>query len=150
VSEAVRKSVMIAAPAERVWELAMDPHRLGDWVTTHDGLEGTPGGPLERGSTFTQRLKLAGVPFSVSWTVTECARPRIARWEGVGPGGSRALVSYELSEEGGGTRFDYANSFELPGGMLGRLAVRALSAAGSEREARRSLENLKRLLEADR
>jgi hypothetical protein len=34
--------------------------------------------------------------------------------------------------------------------MLGRLAVRALSAAGSEREARRSLENLKRLLEADR
>lgn len=148
MSEAVRESVTIAAPAERVWQLVMDPQRLGDWVTTHDGLDGAAEAPLEAGSTFTQRLKLAGAPFRVRWTVVECARPRLARWEGKGPGGSRAYVSYALAEEDGGTRFDYENRFELPGGILGRFAGRAVVAAGSEREARRTLENLKRLLES--
>jgi carbon monoxide dehydrogenase subunit G len=145
---AVRESVVIAASAERVWDLVMDPRRLEEWVTTHDRLEEPPEGPLASGSSFTQRLKLAGAPFTVRWTVTECTRPRLARWEGEGPGGARARVSYELGEGEEGTRFDYENSFELPGGMLGRVAGKALAAAGSESEARRSLQNLKRVLES--
>jgi uncharacterized protein YndB with AHSA1/START domain len=148
VSRAVRQSIVIAAPPERVWELVMDPARLGDWVTTHDGIERAPEGRLASGSSFTQRLKLSGAPFKVQWTVRECDAPRLARWEGSGPGGSKAFVSYDLSERDGGTRFDYENRFELPGGMLGRLASRVLAAAGSEREAHRSLENLKRVLES--
>ena len=148
MSDAVRESVLIAAPAERVWEVVMDPDRLGDWVTTHDSLEGPAEGPLRSGSSFTQRLKLAGAPFKVRWTVTECSRPHLARWEGKGPGGSTAHVSYGLAEQDGDTRFNYENRFELPGGVLGRVAGKAIAAAGSEREARHSLENLKRLLES--
>ena len=148
MSEGIRESVLVAASPERVWDLVMDPARLGDWVTTHEGIEEAPDGPLATGSSFTQRLKLAGAPFKVRWTVTECEPPRLARWEGEGPGRSRAFVSYELRGEGEGTRFDYENRFELPGGVLGRVAGKALGAAGGEREARRSLENLKRLLES--
>jgi carbon monoxide dehydrogenase subunit G len=144
----VRESVDLDAPPEEVWGVVMDPRRLGQWVTTHEAVEDAPSGPLEEGSSFTQKLKLAGAPFKVRWTVSEVERPRLARWEGKGPGGSRARVRYALSERDGGTRFDYENDFELPGGILGRVGARALSAAGSGREARRSLENLKRLLES--
>ena len=53
-----------------------------------------------------------------------------------------------IAANGNGTRFDYENEFELPGGVLGKAAGKMLSAAPARREARRSLENLKRLLES--
>ncbi len=69
-------------------------------------------------------------------------------WEGKGPGGSAADVRYELSEtDDGGTRFDYCNNFELPGGPLSTAREEHRRAARHEAGARRSLKNLKELLE---
>jgi carbon monoxide dehydrogenase subunit G len=147
VSKAIAESIEIEAPPEKVWEVIMDPHRLGEWVTTHEAIEDAPSGGLEEGSEFQQKLRLAGKSFTVAWTVTECRRPELARWEGKGPGGAVARVRYALEQTGDGTRFDYENEFELPGGMLGRVASGLLSAAPGRREARRTLENLKRTLE---
>ena len=65
-----------------------------------------------------------------------------------GPAGSTANVVYRLAAEDGGTRFDYENEFALPGGPLGKAAGGLLAAAPGEREARRSLERLRTLLEA--
>ncbi len=77
----------------------------------------------------------------------EADRPRLAVWEGDGPAGSSANVVYRLAPEDGGTRFDYENEFALPGGVLGKAAGGLLSAAPGGREARRSLERLRSLLE---
>lgn len=149
MSPAVSESIEIAAPAGRVWATVMDAHRLGEWVTTHEAVEGAGEGVLEQGASFTQRLRLAGKSFAVDWRVVEADPPRHARWQGEGPRGSTARVSYELSadSEDGPTRFDYENEFELPGGVLGKVAGGLLSAAPARREARRTLERLKRLLE---
>jgi uncharacterized protein YndB with AHSA1/START domain len=148
MSPGVTKDIELAAPPERVWDILMDPERLEQWVTTHAGLvDGAPA-ELEESSTFEQELSLAGARFSVRWTVTECDRPRSVTWTGVGPGGSRAHVKYELEGVGSGrTRFAYENRFELPGGVLGRFAGRAVGDRVVGREAERSLDNLKRLLE---
>jgi carbon monoxide dehydrogenase subunit G len=148
---AVVSEIEIAAPPEAVWEVVMDPHRLGDWVTTHHALgDGAPR-QLSAGSTFKQTLKLSGARFEVDWTVAECDRPRRVVWDGDGPKGSSAKVRYGLEPigEGGGeaTMFSYENEFELPGGALGRLAGRTVGAATAKREAERSLANLKRLIE---
>jgi uncharacterized protein YndB with AHSA1/START domain len=35
----VERRTAIAAPAERVYDVVMDPRRLGDWVTIHDHLK---------------------------------------------------------------------------------------------------------------
>jgi carbon monoxide dehydrogenase subunit G len=147
MSKEVRESISMAAAPEAVWDVVMDPSRLGEWVTTHDSVRDAPSGTLAAGDSFTQRLKLAGTGFDVRWTVTDCERPARARWEGRGPRGSRALVTYNLAPADGGTRFDYENDFELPGGVLGRVALGLLAAAPGRREARRTLENLKRLVE---
>lgn len=149
MSPSVCESVSIDAPVDRVWEKVMDARCLGEWVSTHDSVEGAVSGAAEEGMSFTQRLKVAGKRFKVRWRIVEADAPRLARWRGEGPGGSTARVVYHLVDEGDGTRFDYENEYELPGGLLGKAAGAVVTTAPARREARRSLDNLKRLLESE-
>ncbi len=126
MSREVRAETELLASPDEVWEIVMDPRRLGEWVTTHDGLEGDVPDLLEQGSKFKQRLKIGGPTFTATWHVVECDPPHHVRWEGEGPGGSSAHVEYKLEAIAEKTRFTYANRFELPGGPLGRLAGRAV------------------------
>jgi carbon monoxide dehydrogenase subunit G len=142
----VERSTEIAAPAEKVYDLVMDPQRLEDWVTIHDHLEDAPDGSLREGSKLTQCLRLAGRRFRVRWTVVENDPCRRVVWEGRGPVRSRARVVYEFDERDGGTRFSYSNEYHLPGGPLAHLAepvVRRVTA----RELDDTLEKLKQLVE---
>jgi uncharacterized protein YndB with AHSA1/START domain len=147
MARSVRESIVLAAEPERVWDTVMDPSLLERWVSTHDSYEGAGAGVLSEGDSFTQKLRLAGKSFKVDWTVVEADRPALARWSGEGPAGSTAAVTYQLTAEDGGTRFDYENEFALPGGVLGKAAGGLLSAAPGSREARKSLERLRTLLE---
>ena len=147
MARSVRETVILAAEPERVWDTVMDPSLLERWVTTHDSYEGAAAGPLAEGDEFTQKLRLAGKSFKVRWRVVEARRPELARWEGEGPAGSTASVVYTLTAEDGGTRFDYENQFALPGGAFGKVAGGLLSAAPGAREARKTLEKLRTLLE---
>ena len=147
MSPAVHTSVDIDASPQQGWNVVMDPRRLGSWVTTHERVADAPE-RLSSGSSFEQRLKLAGKSFDVRWTVIEAEEPHLAEWMGDGPYGSCARVKYELEPlDGEGTRFGYENEFELPGGLLGRAAARLVGASRARMDTRRSLENLKRLLE---
>ena len=147
MSKSVRESIVIAAEPQRVWETIMDPGRLGEWVSLHDSIADAGEGVVEEGDSFTQKLRLAGKSFKVRWEVVEAQAPQFARWTGDGPAGSNASVSYRLTPKESGTCFDYCNDFALPGGALGKAAGGLLSAAPGSREAKRSLERLKQLLE---
>lgn len=147
MARSVRESIVLAAGPEQVWATVMDPSLLERWVTAHDSYKGAGAGPLEAGDRFTQRLRLAGTPFKVKWRVVEADEPSLARWEGKGPAGSKADVIYRLTVENGGTRFDYENIFALPGGPVGKAAGGLLVAAPGAREARKSLERLRALIE---
>jgi uncharacterized protein YndB with AHSA1/START domain len=144
----VRCTIEIAAPPERVWEVVMDPRRLPDWVTIHRQLGPVPE-QLRRGSRFEQTLNLRGAPLHVEWTVVDVDAPRRAVWAGRGPAHSQASIVYELHPAGEGTRFDYTNEFKPPGGALGAVAGRVLVGGLSQREALRSLQRLKRLVERE-
>jgi carbon monoxide dehydrogenase subunit G len=140
------RTVDLKAPPERVYDLVMDPDRLGEWVTIHDHLEDAPSGQLVEGSRMTQCLKLAGRKFKVHWTVVENDPCERVVWEGKGPVASHAKVVYELEPNGEGTRFSYANEYELPGGPLGRLAERTVSRM-TRKALDGSLQRLKSLVE---
>ncbi len=142
----VEESIKIEATPEEVWAIVMDPHRLGDWVTAHREVEGAPEGELAVGDSFKQKLQVAGPSFKVRWTVVEASEPNLAVWEGKGPAGTKADVRYELTAEGGGTRFDYCNNFELPGGPLAKVAG-GIAGAPATKQAQDSLQNLKEFLE---
>jgi uncharacterized protein YndB with AHSA1/START domain len=144
----VSLTIEIDAPIERVWATVMDPDRLGEWVTIHRSVSNVSARPLEDGATMDQSMHIRGVTFKVHWTVEEVRAPNLVVWNGRGPAHSSARISYELSDDGkGGTVFDYCNEFKPPGGRLGSVASRFVVGAASEREARKTLDRLKALLE---
>ena len=144
----VTVQIDIGAPPEVVYDAMLDPGRLADWVTIHKRVNRADDGPLREGYRMDQTLVLRGAPFKVQWTLTDYDRPRTATWEGRGPGGSYARTTYRLAAaDGNGTRFEYENEYKAPGGFLGAAASRALVGGTSEREAKASLAQLKKLLE---
>jgi carbon monoxide dehydrogenase subunit G len=144
----VNAEIEIAAPIDAVWKTVMDPARLGDWVTIHKSLEEASRPPLHKGATMDQCLAIRGLTFRVHWNLVKVDEPRHAEWEGIGPARSRARTAYSLSEgKNGSTLFQYTNEFHPPGGRLGSMAGRMIVGATSEREAKKSLAQLKSLLE---
>ncbi|HEY1359075.1 MAG TPA: SRPBCC family protein [Thermoleophilaceae bacterium] len=142
----IQRTIEIAAPPERVYEVVMDPRHLEDWVTIHDHLQDAPDGSLEKGSELTQCLKLAGRRFNVHWEVVENDPCRRVVWDGQGPVHSHARVVYEFERNGKGTKFSYSNEYDLPGGVLGRMAGGAVRrVTGKEVDA--TLAKLKDLVE---
>jgi carbon monoxide dehydrogenase subunit G len=144
----VHAQIDIDAPPERVYEVMLDPTRLHEWVTIHRKVNRVDDGTPRRGFEMDQTLCLRHANFKVHWTLTEADRPHAATWEGRGPAGSYARTSYRLEAvDGGRTRFEYENEFKAPGGFLGKAASRVIVGGVPEREADRSLQNLKALLE---
>jgi uncharacterized protein YndB with AHSA1/START domain len=147
----VKASIDIDAPPERVYDLVLDPSHFDEWVTIHRRVNSRDSGAPREGFEMNQTLCLRGANLKVHWTLTEADRPDRATWEGRGPAHSYARTSYALrAVDGGKTRFQYENEFKAPGGFLGAAASRMLIGGVPEREARRSLENLKALVENGR
>ncbi len=144
----VRASIEIDAPRERVYDYMLDPAHLDEWVTIHRRVNSRDVGPPREGYEMDQTLCLRGANFKVHWTLTEADRPDRATWEGRGPAHSYARTSYSLSDlDSDGTHFEYENEFKAPGGILGAAASRVLVGGQPQREANRSLQQLKALLE---
>lgn len=137
----VNASIEIDAPPEEVWEVVMDPERLGEWVTIHRRLISHSDDAME------QVLCIHHVNFHVKWKLATSKRPHAATWKGKGPARSRAETEYRLEAVDGGTCFHYRNEFKAPLGPLGAVASRALVGGVPEREARATLTKLKALLE---
>jgi uncharacterized protein YndB with AHSA1/START domain len=148
----VKASIEIDAPPEAVYEKVLDPDCLSEWVTIHRRVNQADSGEPRKGYEMNQTLHLRGANFKVQWTLTEAERGRRATWEGRGPAHSYARTAYRLSPVDGGsrTRFDYENEFKAPGGAIGAAASRVLVGGVPQREANRSLQNLKSLIERAR
>jgi carbon monoxide dehydrogenase subunit G len=144
----VQRDITIEAPPEKVWDVLMDPRCLADWVSIHQTLRSAPNGQLEHGDELVQCLRLMHKNFDVKWKVEQADAPHRAVWEGRGPVRSKASVVYELKPaDNGGTRFHYMNEFKAPMGPLGAFFADHAFQRTSEREADKTLDNLKRLLE---
>lgn len=141
-------SIHIDAPPRSVWEMVMDPDRLGEWVTIHRGITHADPGEARVGYRMDQHIHLRGVSMDVHWTLAKCEPCALAVWEGRGPARSRAHTEYALRAENGGTRFDYRNEFHPPFGPLGAIVSRALVGGMPEREAQRTLKRLRERMES--
>jgi carbon monoxide dehydrogenase subunit G len=144
----VTRDITIDAAPREVWAVLMDPDRLADWVSIHQKLKQAPNGQLEEGDELTQCLRLMHKNFDVRWKVEQADAPHKAVWEGRGPVRSKAAVVYELKPDADGrTRFRYMNEFKAPMGPLGAFFADRAFQRTSEREADKTLNNLKGLLE---
>lgn len=144
----VSTEIEIDAPVAAVWAVIMDPQRFDEWVTIHRSVQLLTPEPETKGAEMEQVLHLLGLTFKVHWTLAEVHAPRFAEWRGRGPALSHALIRYHLSKlDDQHTLFDYTNEFNTPGGPLAQIANRLVVGSSSEHEARRSLSQLKQLVE---
>jgi uncharacterized membrane protein len=144
----VTASIDIDAPPDEVFATALDPSKLDDWVSIHRRVNAADSGAPHEGYEMEQTLCLRGANFKVKWTITEFQPGRHVTWEGRGPAHSYARTAYSVSaRDGDGTHFEYENEFKAPGGFLGAAASRVLVGGVPQREANRSLQALKQLLE---
>ena len=143
----VTASIDIDAPRSKVFATMLDPSRLDECVTIHRTVNDADGGEPHEGYGMEQTLCLRGANFKVKWKLTEFEPNTSATWEGRGPAHSYARTAYKLSDRNGGTHFEYENEFKAPGGFLGKAASRVLVGGVPQREANRSLAQLKKLLE---
>lgn len=141
--------IHIAAPPQRVWDYVMDPGRAHEWVTIVRGTGTYDDGPLRAGFHMDQTLCLRGVKFKVHWTLEEADAPNYARWEGVGPARSKAVIEERVTAANGGSTLYYRNEFKSPLGPLGAAASWALVGGIPEKEANASLRRLKAILESE-
>jgi len=117
------------------------------WHPSSVGVDTAPGKSLEVGEKVREAIKVGWQRDLVAWTVLERKRPR--RWviEGRGETGGTATLCYELTADGGRTRFRRDLNYRMPNALLGfidRLLVRHLMRATSQR----ALARLKQVLEA--
>lgn len=140
-------SIDIAAAQQEVWDVVMDPDRISDWVTIVQSIDHVDAGSLRPGYRMDQTLCIRGISFKVHWTLKHLDAPHYARWEGRGPARSKAVIEDRLTTHNGVTRFDYQNEFRTPLGAIGAVASRAFVGGIPEKEAKASLQRLKRMLE---
>jgi uncharacterized protein YndB with AHSA1/START domain len=143
----VTASREIDARPEKVWRTVMDPSRLGEWVTIHRKLLRADSGEPRVGFEMDQRIHVRGVSLDVHWKLVECVPCQLAVWEGRGPARSRARTEYRLHADGERTRFDYRNEFRAPLGPVGAIVSRALVGGMPQREAQRTLDRLRELVQ---
>ena len=138
----VTQSLDIPATPEKVWEVATDLSRYGEWNVTHTGFpEGAP--QPEQGATFKERITIMGMPGEASWTVTESTAPSRTVWDGEGPMGIKLGTKLELAPNGDSTTATIEVSFD--GGPLAGPMGDAV-AKSAEKGALESLEKLKGLV----
>ena len=144
----VTASIDIDAPRDKVFQTVLDPGRLDEWVTIHRRVNDVDDGRPREGYKMEQTLHLRGANFRVKWTITELQPGRHVTWEGRGPAHSYTRTAYSVSDrDGHSTHFEYENEFNAPGGILGAAASRVIVGGVPQREANRSLLQLKALLE---
>jgi len=137
----VTKTVDLPGTPEDAFALATDTARFGEWLTIHDSWpQGEPGAP-EQGQTFTQKLKIMGMPADVNWTVAELEATRL-KMTGAGPMGAQLATTISTAAGDGGATVSYEAEFS-GGGIQGPMGDMVTKQAGDELE--KSLAKLKEL-----
>ncbi len=142
-------SIEIRAPAEKVWELlAWD--RVQEWEEGYrknlKSMEYTSDvSTLENkyrvGTTAHVTLK----QYESDLKITESIQNEKISFQSKGKS-LNAIIQYLLEPVEGGTKFTYRVDYEIPMGILGRALSRMFKGSG-EKEVKRSLENLKSIVE---
>ena len=102
----VTKSIVIAAPAKRVWEALTDPVQVKQYMWGSDVVS-----DWKQGSPLVYRGVWEGKPFEDKGTILEIDPPRLLRTNYFSPLSGKpdlpenyAEVTYKLSAEAGGTK----------------------------------------------
>lgn len=142
----IRNTVRIERPIEQVFEYVTTPAHWPEWHPASINVRDATDHSLEVDEQVTEEFRAAGRRGSVIWTVRERDAPR--RWviHGELSRGGSGWITYALTPEGGGTRFERELVYNLPD-PLWRLLDRVVLRWRMRRESAAALRRLKAVLE---
>jgi carbon monoxide dehydrogenase subunit G len=115
----VEKSIVVAAPAEIIFDFIADPNSLSiAWPSMTEVRDVTPN-PLG-GADFAWTYRMAGMRFDGHTTITEYDRPR--RLAGISTFGITSTVTWTLAPEGDATLVTMYGAYTLPARPFGKIA----------------------------
>jgi uncharacterized membrane protein len=144
----IKRSVDIAAPAERVWDLLENVRRLPEYSASTDEVREAPERLSAVGQEYVQVGRILGVKLTSRWRVTAIEPGRLLANEGTLAPGVRYTLTQRLEPIPDGTRLEIDIDYSIPGGALGRLAARAGAEKRAAREAQAVLDGIRASAEA--
>ena len=144
---AIEKSIEIEAPPEKVWEmLALD--KLPEWNIEYGNVKYTsevlnPEDKYKVGASSHTNIKGPG---EIDFEITESLKNEKLTFRMLGKRAYNTVVTYILEPSKDGTKFNFVMTYEIPGGILGKV-FGGLGKRMLEKEANQSLETLKSILE---
>lgn len=142
----ITTTVHLPAGAEKVFEVATDPSRFGDWMTIHTKWKGDVPTEFTQGAQVTEVITMLGMANTITWTIDEYDAPRKLRMSGTGMAGVKVAIGIEVADAGdGGATMDLTTEFE------GQMIVGALGKAiekDGQKNLDESLAKFKELLAA--
>ena len=146
----IERAIQIDRSPREVFALLTDLDRLEEWATIAGETRDVSTRPIRNGTTFSQVMRVLGQELQTEWRVDELNAPHHVAYSATAPGGGELAMRQTVIPVDRGSRVELQIDYELPGGFIGELIDRAYVEGHNEREAERSLENLKRLLERRR
>lgn len=127
----VARTLDVAAPAPVTWSVVEELRRMPELSSSTVSVAG-PDRLTQVGQRFRQVVRLAGRSFTSDWELLELDPGRCLRVEGELMRGVRYGITQSVQPVGDhASRLTFTMTYELPFGLLGRLAGRL----GAERRA---------------
>ena len=145
----IEVSVDIGASPEVVWDFVSNLRRIPEWIEDTLAMLTVEPEPAQQGTVYRERSRIVG-PLSqvTTWKISEFDAPRFQKHDGQVPMMASTSVSFGLEPSPAGTKFTLVFEY-TPGNPLSSLSDRLFVRKNLESGFQRSLENLKRLVEAE-
>lgn len=143
-------SQRITAPPQQVWDFISDVRRGPQWVTVMEEVLHVSNEPLKEGSMYRERSKVGPTRSETEWHITKFEPPRVQVHECSEPT-LHAVLTMRVEPDGSGTRLLHQTEFKMLPVFrpLGWLVEQVFGKRTMEREMRQTVENAKRILEAE-
>ena len=140
----VERSILINAPGDRIDVITRDGKRLAEWYAGVEKAEPDDVYP-NPGGNIVMTYKSGGAKFDITQTVLERVEGQSAKYqmEGMITGTNQ----WVFTPEGEGILVKVTFDYEMPGGVLGKLADKMIVERMNIENLEKSLENLKKLVE---
>ena len=135
------------APIERVFALGSEFRRYPEWNVTYRLVHEVTEEPVTVGTRIHLSATTLGQTRDGWDEVVEYEPPRLMKTVGRRSDGTEVTITYRATPSGTGTDLQVEMDYELPAGILAKIADRLFIERAIDRDVRHSLENFQAIVE---
>jgi len=146
----IRKSFLVRAPADKVFDVLVDHTRYTRWFNFIKAVD-YPGNEkkIEVGAKSHWVTEIAGTKGDLDVEYKELVPGKKVRVENVGPFFRNSGGTFTLSEISNGTQVDFEIRYDIPASIFGQILDRLVISRELDREFDRGFERMKDALESE-